>query len=251
MPDEDGPAAWPADRIQLAVQALVLRAHGYRCEEGVVYYQKTRQRVRLTFNDAAIAEAVVAISQAWATAAATEIPPPLVDSPKCPGCSLVGVCMPDETWFLHRESEDAPAEQLALFPETPIARPRRNGTGAARLLVAARVDRKPLYLNTQGLRVGKSGEVLQVKEKDKVVQQIRIGEVCQVNLLGNIQLSTQAVQTVCETETPICYFSQGGWFYGVTTGMGTKNVFLRKAPFRLADEDWYRLRIARRLGTAR
>jgi hypothetical protein len=48
-----------------------------------------------------------------------------------------------------------------------------------------RDDLKPLYLNTQGFRVGKSGEVLQVKDKDKTVQEVRIGEVCQVNLLGN------------------------------------------------------------------
>ena len=24
-------------------------------------------------------------------------PPPLIDSPKCPGCSLAGICLPDET----------------------------------------------------------------------------------------------------------------------------------------------------------
>jgi CRISPR-associated protein Cas1 len=115
------------------------------------------------------------------------------------------------------------------------------------LLVAPRVDRRPLYLNTQGLRVGKSGGVLQVKEKDKVVQEARIADVCQVNLLGNIQISTQAVQTLCEAGTPVCYFSQGSWFYGVTTGMNTKNVLLRKAQFRLSEEEWYCLKIARKL----
>ncbi len=54
----------------------------------------------------------------------------------------------------------------------------------ARQLMTPRDDLKPLYLNTQGLRVGKSGEVLQVKEKDRTVQEIRMGEVCQVNLMG-------------------------------------------------------------------
>ena len=29
-----------------------------------------------------------------------EIPPPLEDSPKCPRCSLVGICLPDEVSFL-------------------------------------------------------------------------------------------------------------------------------------------------------
>jgi len=247
MADPEGPKAWPADRVQLAVQALVLRANGYRCEEGVVFYQKTRQRVRIAFDETAIREAETAIGAAWEAAASTQIPPPLIDSPKCPGCSLVGICMPDETWMLQHESEEAGPEQLVLFAEVPPGQSKKRRDASARLLVAARVDRRPLYLNTQGLRVGKSGGVLQVKEKDKVVQEVRIGEVCQVNLLGNIQLSTQAVQTLCEEGTPVCYFSQGGWFYGLTTGLNTKNVFLRKAQFRLADENWYCLRLARKL----
>ena len=97
---DDGLQAWPSDRVQLAVQALVLRENGYRCEEGVVFYQKTRQRVRVPFDEETMEEAETAIRNAWDTAASPEMPPPLIDSPKCPGCSLVGICMPDETWRL-------------------------------------------------------------------------------------------------------------------------------------------------------
>jgi CRISPR-associated protein Cas1 len=243
---DDGPEAWPADRVQLAVQALVLRSNGYKCDEGVIFYQKTRQRVRVNFDQDAIREAEDSIRAAWATAGATEIPPPLVDSPKCPGCSLVGICMPDETWFLQQDFGGVP-EQMTLFGDVPAVPLPKGKSQSARLLVSPRIDRRPLYLNTQGLRVGKTGNVLRIKEKDKVVQEVRIGEICQVNLLGNVQVSTQAIQTLCETGTPVCYFSYGGWFYGVTTGMNTKNVFLRKSQFRLADEDWYRIRIARKI----
>ena len=88
---------WPSDRAQLAVQGIVLRDSGYRCDEGIAYYRKTGQRVRVTFDVATIAETERLIGQAWSTAQAVEIPPPLVDSPKCPGCSLVGICLPDET----------------------------------------------------------------------------------------------------------------------------------------------------------
>ena len=85
--------------------------------------------------------------------------------------------------------------------------------------MALRVDRRPQYLNTQGLCVGKTGNVLRAKEKDKVVHEVRTGEVCRVNLMGNSQLSTQAVQALCDMGTPVCYFSFGGWFYRVTTGL--------------------------------
>ena len=90
--------------------------------------------------------------------------------------------------------------------------------------------------------MGRSGEVLQVRDKDTLVQEARIGEICQLSLLGNIQLTTQAIQALCEAERPICYFSQGGWFYGITTGLNQKNVFLRRTQFRLAEEEWFACR---------
>jgi CRISPR-associated protein Cas1 len=116
-----------------------------------------------------------------------------------------------------------------------------------RRLVAPRDDLRAAYINTQGTRVGKSGEVLQVKEKDVLKQEIRIGEISQLNLMGNIQVSTQAIQTLCTAEVPICYFSQGGWFYGITSTLNTKNVLLRRAPFRLAEEAWFALSFSRQL----
>jgi CRISPR-associated protein Cas1 len=116
-----------------------------------------------------------------------------------------------------------------------------------RRLVTPRSERKPVYLNTQGTRMGRSGEVLQIREKDDLKQEIRIGEVCQVNLMGNVQLTTQAIQTLCEAGVPICYFSQGGWFYGITSGLNTRNIFLRQSQFRLADIERFRLSVAGQL----
>ena len=239
----DGLELWPSDRAQLAVQGLVLRDNGYECREGVVYYRKTGQRVRVEFDDALVRSTEELIGRAWATAAGGEIPPPLVDSPKCPGCSLVGICLPDETWSA-AEGEEAPEpEQLGLFggpPRKPVKR-------EVRALVTPRSELRPLYLNSQGVRVGKSGAVLQVREKDALVQDVRIGEICQVSLMGNVQLSTQAVQALCEAGVPVCYFSMGGWFYGITTGLNQKNVFLRRSQFRLAEQEYFARGLARRL----
>ncbi len=238
--------AWPADRVQLAVQALVLRENGYPCEEGLIYYAKTKQRVRVAFDEAAMEEALEAIAGAFRTALLPVIPAPLVDSPKCPGCSLAPVCLPDETLRMQEERGEA-GEQLSLFEREDGGVLRKGPRPGIRQMMTPRDEKKPLYLNTQGLRVGKSGQVLQVKENDSVRQEVRIGEINQVSLLGNIQISTQAVQTLCEAEVPVCYFSMGGWFYGITSGMVTKNVMLRKAQFRLSEEEWFRLRLARRL----
>ena len=247
-PDTGQLEAWDADRVQLAAQALVLRDNGYNCEEGIIYYVATKQRVRVPMDEPTIAFALQALADARAAAASDRIPPPLVDSPKCPRCSLVGICLPDETWSCRTvDADNIVAPQGMLF-DIGVPAPAGDENGhEPRRLVAARDDLRPLYLNAQGLYVGKSGNVLKVKEKEKVVQEVRIGETCQVNVFGNIQMSTQAVQALCEGEVPIAYFSLGGWFYGVTHGLGVRNIYLRREQFRLAEAPSFCLRVARML----
>ena len=238
---------WPPDRVQLAVQGLILRENGYACPEGVVYYLATKQRVRVEFNEEVLAETLAAIADAWATARAQVLPPPLEDSPKCGGCSLAPICLPDEVHRLETRELVPDAEQLTLFAGLELEGRKKPAAREVRRLMTPRDDLRPVYLNTQGLRVGKSGGVLQVKEKDAVVQEIRIGEICQMNVMGNIQVTTQAIQELCSKEIPICWFSMGGWFYGITNGLCTKNIFLRQRQFTMAGENWFCRRLARSL----
>jgi CRISPR-associated protein Cas1 len=251
--DRDGTLeAWDPDRVQLCVQALILRDNGYRCEEGVIYYVATKQRVRVPIDDELIHFTLDMLDQARTTAVSGKIPPPLVDSPKCPRCSLVGICLPDETQVCLQITRGVESfRQLALFDgvDHPGADARIPdlSTVEVRRLVPARDDLRPLFLNSQGLRVGKSGEVLQVHEKNKLVQEVRLGEISQLNLFGNIQLTTQAIQSLCAGEIPIAYFSQGGWFYGVTHGLGVKNIHLRREQFRFAEIPSFCLDLSRAL----
>jgi CRISPR-associated protein Cas1 len=238
---------WPSDRVQLCVQALVLRDNGYQCDEGVVYFASTRQRVRIAFDEAVVAETMAAIDAAWRTATERAMPAPLVDSPKCVGCSLAPICLPDETNRLMMEWSEPDPEQLSLFNVGEAEAPKKQAGREVRRLVTPRDELKPLYVNTPGLRIGKSGGVLQVRDKDSLLQEVRMNEICQVNLMGNVQISTQAVQELCEAGIPVTYFSGGGWFYGITQGMCTKNVFLRQRQFAMAEQAWFCKRIARAL----
>ena len=238
---QDANELWDTDKMQLGLQALILRDNGYTCDEGIIYYRATKQRVRLKITSELESWIMQNIAEARRVMVGP-MPAPLVNSPKCVRCSLAPVCLPDETRILGQVlPPDADAKE---HTETPTAVAERD---KPRRLMASRDDTRPLYLNTPGLRVGCRDEVLQVKEKDALLEEVRIRDVCHVALFGNIQISTQAIQALCEREVPVTYFSMGGWFYGITRGHELKNVFLRMEQFRLARDETTCLALARQM----
>jgi CRISPR-associated protein Cas4 len=212
--EQDGALeAWPTDRVQVCVQALILREHGYQCDEAIVYYNQTKQRVRVAISDELVTATLAAVDEAKRVAASGRIPPPLVDSPKCPRCSLVGICLPDETRaLLHGVPDEGgdDGEQLVLFDDVEE---ESTSSGAVadeiRRLIPAGDDLRPLYVTGYGFSVGKSGGLLQIKEKGSLVQEARLNDVSQVNLFGSVSVTSGAVQALSELERPIAYFTMG------------------------------------------
>lgn len=229
---------WPTDRMQLGLQILLLRDNGYSCQEGVIYYRTTKQRVRLEMSGGLESWILEQIAAARNTMRGP-IPPPLVGSPKCKRCSLAPICLPDETTLLARRDETSGGTPLPPSGDTS-----KRGE-APRRLIAARDDTRAVYLNTPGLRVGRKDETLTIKDQEKQIDEVRLMDVHHVALFGNIQMTTQAIQALCDAEIPITYFSGGGWFYGITRGHGLKNVFLRIEQFRKTQDPGFALQIAR------
>jgi len=260
---------WPADRIQLGAQALVLRENGYRCDEAVAYYVKARRRVALLIDDALLDDVRNVVRRAR-EAASGPLPPPLVDSPKCPGCSLVGICLPDEVNLLLAEgasglvssngkivrdesssagtveSNEATSDAMdAEDADSDVVRSRPEKPSRVRRLYPARDDALPLYVQSAGARVGKSGDELEITDRDGNSQTVRLIDVSQVALFGNVQITASALSAVLGRETPVCHFSSGGWFHGITHGVGPRNAELRRHQFRLAADPAACLDLAR------
>ncbi len=246
---DEGPAAWPADIVQVCAQALILREHGYRVDDAVLYYHATRQRVRVPIDEATTGLTLSALRGARTLAEAGRIPAPLDDSQKCPRCSLVGICLPDETLAaMSLGTGETPATQLALFDDLQDDVRPLDGAGSDELelrrLVPARDDLRPLYVTGFALTIGKSGDLLQVRDRQQVVQEVRLADVSQVNVFGNVTVTGAAVQALCWAEKPVAHFSMGGWFYGTTQALGLKNVFLRRSQFLRAEDPDFCLRLA-------
>lgn len=230
--------AYLPERAQLCAQVLVLRDNGYACDEAAIWFAGARRRVPIAIDDALVATTLSAVTRLRELAARAEMPPPLEDSPKCDGCSLVGICLPDETNLLKRlrdEPLDAPAEEPAPDP-TGLTGPLDPdpwglaGTNVElRRLHPARDDELPLYVQEQGARISLDGERLVVVGRETGRVEARLPNTSQVCLLGNVQLTTPALRALLERGIPISFFSAGGFYYGRASGHEPKNVELRIA----------------------
>ncbi len=221
--------AWPPERLQVMAQGLLLRRAGYRCERGVVYYAASKSRVDVLLDGPLEAQLTSTIASIRQALSAGELPPPLDASPKCPGCSLAGICLPDETVAL-RALESVREEPSAVEP---------------RRLYPARDDALPFYVQEQGAYVGKQGEQLHVSKAGVRIAEVRLKDVSQLVLCGNVSVSPPALHLLCEASVPVVHLSYGHWFYGVTAGHGLRNAFDRAAQFRTAADAGACLRLAR------
>ncbi|WHZ25378.1 MAG: CRISPR-associated RecB family exonuclease Cas4 / CRISPR-associated protein Cas1 [Nitrospira sp.] len=223
--------AWEPERVQLCVQGLLLQEQGYACDRGVLYFVGSRERVDVLFDEELVARTLELVQGMRAMTTATIAPPPLVDSPKCPRCSLVGLCLPDEVGWLKA--------------------PHGGEEPALRKLVPTNDDALPLYVQTPGAKLAKDGECLKVKDHDEVIGEARLVETSQVVLYGTVQVSTQVVQELCKRGIPLVYCSSGGWFYGMTTGLLHKHIDLRRRQYATAADQERCLGLARRFVQAK
>ncbi|HUW98135.1 MAG TPA: CRISPR-associated endonuclease Cas1 [Acidiferrobacter sp.] len=219
--------AYDPERIQVCVQGLILEEHGYQCSEGVLYFAESRERVRVVFDEALRSKALATVNGLRFVAAGGQMPPPLEDNPKCPRCSLVGICLPDEVNFLTRGDE------------------------APRPLAVARDEALPLYVQANHAKVAKKGETMEISIDDKLQTTVRLIDVSQVVLMGNVYLTTPALQELMRREIPVTWHSFGGWFLGHTTGLGHKNVELRTAQYRASFNERACLHLAKGLVRAK
>jgi CRISPR-associated protein Cas1 len=215
------------ERIQVCLQALLLEEHGYRVAEGAIWYAESRERVRIVLDDDLRAAARTAVHELRLLVAQGRIPPPLPDSPKCPRCALVSVCLPDE---------------IGALRGSPLA---------PRPIAVAADDALPLFVQSQRARIAKEGDTLKIVDEDTGETTVRLIDVSDVALFGNVSITAPALAALMEREVPVTFLSHGGWFRGVAHGIGHRNVELRTAQYRQSFDEAFCLRFARGLVAAK
>lgn len=207
---DDGPL-WEPEQVQLCAQALILRDAGHTVEHAEVSFGETRTRHRIELTPELEERTLAAVAELRANAARSVPPPPLVDSPKCPRCSLVGICLPDEVNTIADRSD---------------AMPRR--------LVAADSPAQPLYASKPGSRLSKRGARVVLIEDGEEVASRRLLDVSHVAAFGNVNIGSALLRACFDEGIPVLWLTAGGWLSGFAHAMASKNVLVRMRQHRAA-----------------
>ena len=229
--------AYDPERVQLCAQGLLLREHGYECDSGMLYFVESRERVLVLFDEILIDQTLAAIhglrgvanigrfSDAAADVATNtatgRIPPPLEDSPKCPRCSLAGICLPDEVRFLN----EAPIAPRPLFAREQLS--------------------SPLYVQSPRAWLRKDEDRIVIEVEKAKAGEARLNDVSQLVLFGSSGLSTPLLHELMKREIPVSFHTYGGWFIGHVVGLGHRNAETRMHQYRQSFDPKACLHLAR------
>lgn len=84
-----------------------------------------------------------------------------------------------------------------------------------------------IYIKEQGAYVQKSGERIIVTKNGNRLMDIAVMHIDNLSVIGNVQITAQALHMLMERGIDVSYFSYSGKFLGHTAAESSKNIFLR------------------------
>ena len=214
-PPLSGAEPWPVDRIQVGLQALLLKEAGYAVPMAILYYAEEKLRLEIPVDASLEADALATLGAAKECAKDAR-PLPLVNDSKCPRCSLQPICLPDE--INHQRSAE-PTEEL---PPRKIWPPRADGI--------------QVVVQQRGAKIGVSGMTLKVTDKGGVTQkEVPLTNIESLSVLGSVQISTQALHALADNSIPVAYMSAAGRLIAMVDPLDSVSAEVRRAQIRRLD----------------
>ena len=104
-----------------------------------------------------------------------------------------------------------------------------------------------IYVKEQGAYVKKCGRRIQVEKEGKRLADLPVFQVTNMNIIGNVQVTTQALHFLMQEGIDVSFLSRSGTYIGHMTAVTSKNIFLRLAQYDCYRDIEKRLNIARRI----
>ncbi|MGI8469724.1 MAG: type I-MYXAN CRISPR-associated endonuclease Cas1 [Pyrinomonadaceae bacterium] len=233
----DGTAeTWGSDRIQIIAYCLLVEEHsGREITEGRVRYHADNVMVRVAIDEQARADFQDSLNRARELQTNIERPPVTPNERLCVKCSLAPVCLPEEARLAETllQIEDGAANHPAH-----ILTKNEDISGNAEIalehqplrLFPADDDRRILHVLTNGAKVGRKGDRLEIwsPETDEK-EHYPVQEIGQVVIHGFAQITTQALRLCADRNLGVHWIGGGGRYMGAwTSGQGSVQRRIRQ-----------------------
>ena len=235
----DGKAeAWKSDRLQIIAYAVLLEEHASEIiSEGRIRYHADNCTVRVCVDEQARKDLRFAIARARELQKSIERPPVTDNERLCVKCSLAPVCLPEEARLARNFAEEERSE--TVLEKQPLR------------LFPADDDRRVLHVLTNGAKVGRKGDRLEIwSPEEEETQLYPVQEIGQVVLHGFSQITTQAIRLCADRDIGIHWVTYGGRYMGAWTN-GAGSVQRRIRQYQALTNPEFCLQLARRLAEAR
>jgi CRISPR-associated protein Cas1 len=101
-----------------------------------------------------------------------------------------------------------------------------------------------LYVDEQGAEIHRSGARLIIRKDGEEIRSVRLRDLERLTLIGPIDFTTPAMHAVLDAGIETAFLSVDGHYRGRLSPADSKNVLLRQAQFRRADDAAFRLSMA-------
>jgi len=246
------PEPWPTDRVQLGLQVLLLEEHGYTVPEAYLYYAAEKLRLRVAVDQSLREEALAELAAAERAAKGPR-PPPLVNDPRCPRCSLQPICLPDE--INHQRFVGLTVEGAGVEGGEPGPRAANRPAGdrfQPRKMWPPRSDGIHVVVQREAVKVGVRGQSVRITDREgELVRDLPLANLESLALLGGVQVSTQALAVFAEHEVPVAFLSAAGRLTAMMDPLGPTAAAVRAAQVRAFDDPGRALALARAVTLAK
>ncbi len=224
----DGKAeTWKSDRLQIVAYCLLVEENlGVGVLEGRVRYHADNVTVRVPIDEKARFDFETALVRAKELQTSIERPPVTSNERLCVKCSLAPICLPEEARLAETLVRTACGSRLVEAGQSE----NTNITKETLRLFPAEDDRQILHILTNGAKVGRKGDRLEVwSPETEEKQAYPVQEIGQVVIHGFAQITTQALRLCAERNLGVHWIGSGGRYFGAwTSGQGSVQRRIRQ-----------------------
>lgn len=181
--------------------------------EGEIRYVGSNKRFKITPTKKRISKLLEIIQNMHMTA--EDPPQPIYIKKKCDPCSLINICLPQKESELKRK-----------------------------IMPSAR-DAQPIYVATQGAYIRQDGESITVNYNGRNIVKIHHSKINALHLMGNVQISTQAMKLLTSNNIPVVFSDILGRYWFVCHSGFSKNIPLRIKQLQLTQDEKKRIEISK------